>query len=70
MFTVLATWPLEWCAPDVVVCDETEIQKQKVVAKWLAQHKWNEQLAAEGRVSREAAKATVDKAVAIVATTT
>lgn len=36
---VLETWPPEWCALDLVACYEMEIQRQKDVAKLLAQQK-------------------------------
>lgn len=64
IFAVLDTWPPEWRGLDVVGRNETAIQKQKATAKFLAQHKWNEQLAEEVWVSREAAQAVTDKATA------
>jgi len=67
---VLDTWPLEWCTPGLVVRDETEIQRQKAATKLLAQQKWNEQLAEEVQASREVAKATAEKMVAVGAATT
>jgi len=42
VFSVIDTWPPEWRTPYVVVRDETKMQKQKVVAKRLAQQKRNE----------------------------
>ena len=70
VFVVLDTWPLEWHAPDLVVCNETENQRQKVFGKLLAPQKQNEQLAEEVWASREAAKTAVEKtAVVGIATT-
>jgi len=37
VFTVLDTWPSKWHAPNAVVHDEVEIQRQKAAAKFLTQ---------------------------------
>lgn len=70
MFTVLDTWPPEWHAPDLVVCNEMEIHRQKATTKFLAQHKWNEQLAEDVRVSWEVVKVAVKNTVVVGTATT
>ena len=39
VFAVLDSWPPEWRAPDLAESDKTTIQRQKDVAKLLAQQK-------------------------------
>jgi len=60
--TFLDTWPLAWCRPEAVGCNEAAIPRQKDESKHVAQQKWNEQHAAEARAAREAVQTSTGKA--------
>ena len=79
IFVVLDSWPPEWCAPNLLLHDETAIQKHKDATKLLAQQKHNKQFTKEVRASHEVVKAAAEQtnavekaaaALAIGATTT